>query len=192
MASQKALDAAPAYRVIVVGTSSLMEGTNRMTLEVLRPDLARYKVELNGKVAYEAVTDGKKTVVSEAGGAYKEAPANLVSLLATARSQASIDAPDHDDLTHKVGGMKLVGHEAVNDVQASVYGGESDTEQMGHMHNVAKVWISDRDHRPLQAEWNVDGTLKMDPAGEGQPMKQTMKMTFEYDPAIKFDLPAVP
>ena len=198
--AQKALDTAPAFRVTSTGSSSMTEGMNSSVVEVIRPDLMRVRVEMNGKVNFESFTDGKKTVVSEEGAPYKEAPPELITLLASTRSQLSIVASNNDDLSHKVGQMKFAGHETINGVPASLYSGEetdkptdaNERMPMRDMHNKVKIWISDRDHRPLQAEWNMDGTMQMEPAAKGEPFKQEMKLTFEYDPAMKISLPAVP
>ena len=189
VASQKALDAAPAYRAVGVATSAAQKGVQRVTLEVLRPDLARMKTELDGKPGIDCFSDGKKTVVSMEGGAYRLASPDETKALGITRAQLSVVSATSDDFTHKVAQMKQTGHEAVNGVPASLYTGEDETFGM---HVAVKLWISDKDHLPLQWFYKTSGKLKMDASqGDGEPMDAELKVTLDYDPAIKIVLPEV-
>ena len=193
-AAQKALDAVPAYRATLVASSSETPGTNRVTNEFVRPDLVHTRAETNGTLDFEAYADGKKTVVSEQGGAYKDAAPGIAAMIARARGQLSLRSEKNDDFTHRVSHLTFSGHETVNGVASSCYKGEDDNEGVGPMtamHSSVKIWISDQDHRPLRVEWNRRGTQKMDPQDAGKPFSQEVQVTYDYDPSIKISLPTV-
>ena len=70
-------------------------------------------------------------------------------------------------------------------VPASVYSFSSDA--MG-MHSTTKLWVSDKDHRPLKAEGETKGQMQTGAPG-GQEVDRQMAITFDYDPNIKITLP---
>ena len=162
--------------------------------EFQRPDLVHAKVEMNGVLAYEAFTDGKKTVLAEMGGAYKDAPPALAAQITAARSELPIMAANHSDFAHKVPRLMFADHETVNGVAASHYKGEGEGDAalvMTGLHNKVEIWVSDRDQRPVRAEWSVQGMMKMDPHEEAKPFNQNVQVTYDYDPGIKVVMPAV-
>ncbi len=184
--AQKALDTAPAYRA--TGVAVTPEGPGKVVLEVARPDFARMKIEHNGKPDSEFITDGKRTVVSESGGAYKEASTEQAAPLAVCRRQMSVVAETSDDFTHKVARMKAAGHETINGVPTSLYTG--DDTAMG-LHVEVKFWISDDKHLPVRWVYKAHGKLKIDPQDEGDPIEADLTVDFDYPPSIEIAMPAV-
>ena len=81
--------------------------------------------------------------------------------------------------------VRLVGHEPVNGVPASVYA--FDALVMG-MHAAGKVWVADGDGRPLKAEGEVNGEVKLGGRGSRRVHKHSVA-TYEYDPSIRIVMP---
>lgn len=182
VAAGKAVTDAPAVRLKATSTGAPggLPATV-MTLEIVNPDGMHMKSEAGGAVQMELVTDGKKVFMSQGGGKLTEAPAQMAAMMKQARAQFSGDAVAK--MAHNV---KLVGHETVDGVAASVY--TYDTDMMG-LHSVSKEWISDKDHRPLKVEGETKGNLQT--GGQpGQAVDMKTLATFEYDPSIKVTLPA--
>lgn len=179
VAAAKAAEDAPAYRMNVTSTDPASGKPTVMTLEIVKPESIHMKSEAGGQI--ELITDGKRVFMSQGGGKLMEAPAQMGAVIKQARQQFSGEAVAR--MAHDV---KLVGHEAVNGVPASVYTFNSDV--MG-LHSESKEWISDKDHRPLKLEGTTKGQLQA--GGQTSPaMDAKSTATFEYDPTIKITLPA--
>ncbi len=166
---------APAYRMKIVSTDPATKQGATITMENVNPDKMHMKMEASGQTTMEIVSDGQKTFMAQGGGKMTEAPAQMGAMIVESRKQQSLDA-----ITKLAKDVKLVGHESISGTPTSVYTFSAD--MMG-MHSTTKLWISDKDHRPLKAE----GESKGDQGG--QQIDQQMTITFEYDPSIKVTLP---
>ena len=81
--------------------------------------------------------------------------------------------------------VKLAGHETLDGKAASIY--EFTTDLMG-LTTDTKVWVSDADSRPLKAEADSHGELKLG-ARAGRKTNNHAVTAFDYDPSIKITLP---
>ncbi len=177
--AQRAQNDAPAYRMKAVSTDVNTKEATVITLESVKPDLLHMKTEAGGKTQMEIVSDGKKAFMSQGGAELTEAPPQVAAMIGQARQQSSLDA-----MTKLAQDVKITGHEAVNGVPASVY--TFSTDMMG-LHSASKLWVSDKDHRPLKGESTTQGELKM--GEQSKKMDQQTSITFDYDPSIKIALP---
>ncbi len=175
VAAEKAAKDTPAYRMKVTSTDPAKKVDTVMTVEVVNPDTMHLKSEMGGQPQMEVYSDGQKVFMSQAGGAMQEAPAQIGAMMKQTRDQLSGGA-----MTKLAQNAKLVGHETVGGVPASVY--TFDVDMMG-MHVTSKEWVSDKDHRPLKVESVTKGSVA------GQDVNQNTTATYEYDPSIKVVMP---
>ena len=173
----KAQNDAPAYRMKIVATDPETKQVNTITMENVNPDKMHMKMENGGTTQMEIISDGQKTYMAQGGAPMKEAPAQVGQMIVQSRKMNSLDA-----ITKMAKDVKFTGHETVAGVPASTYSFASD--MMG-MHSTTKLWVSDKDHRPLKAEGETKGDQG------GQAVDQQMVITFEYDPSIKITAPAL-
>ncbi len=179
-AATKAQNDAPAYRMKIVSTDPATKKVNTITLENVNPDKMHMKVEDGATTQMELVSDGQKTFMAQGGGKMTEAPPQVAAMIVQSRKTATLDA-----ITKMAQDVKFTGHDTVGGVPASVYSFSSDA--MG-MHSSTKLWISDKDHRPLKAEGETKGQMQTGAPG-GQEVNRQMAITFDYDPNIKITLP---
>jgi outer membrane lipoprotein-sorting protein len=180
--AQKAQTEASSCRVKVMSTDLDSQKASTIILETVKPDQVHFRMEDNGQAKMEMWSDGKKTFMRNGpSGEIKELPASMSAMIAQAREQTSINA-----LLDMAKDIKFVGHENVNGASASIY--IFKTEMMGFA-TTSKFWISDADNRPLKAEGETHGELKIG-AGPGHVSNKKSLTTFEYDLAIKIVVPA--
>ena len=126
--------------------------------------------------------DGKKTFMRHGpSGEIREVPSTMSAMIAQAREQASVNA-----LLGMAKEAKFVGHDNVNGAPASIY---SFKTEMAGFTTTSKLWISDADSRPLKAEGETHGELKIAAGPEHATNKKSLT-TFEYDASIKIVVPA--
>ncbi len=179
--AQAAQTDAPTCRMILTATDLDSQKVTVMTTEFVKPDSMHTRMEVNGSVRMEMLTDGKRTFMRQgADTELQEAPAHVSNMLQSARRSLSLDT-----LMESARDVKLIGHESVDGKPASVYG--FTTELMGLATNT-KVWVSDENSRPLKAEADSHGELKIG-ARAGQKANTHAVTAFDYDPAIKITLP---
>ena len=178
-AAIKAQNDAPAYRMKMVSTDNNTKAVTTITLESVGTDSLHLKTE-GGPQQMEVITDGKRTLMSQGGGALQEAPAGMGAMIGQARKSVAMD-----QMIKSAKDVKVVGHDALNGVPATEY--TFDTDMMG-LHSTNKLWVSDKDHRPLKSEGEAKGEMAMG----GQPgtkVDQSVGITYDYDPSIKIELP---
>lgn len=179
--AQKAQTEAPSCRVKIISTDIDGQKPSTIILELVKPDLFHFKMEDSGRVKMEMWSDGKKTFMRRgASGEVTEVPSTMSAIIAQAREQASINA-----LLGMARDVRFVGRENLNGTSASIY---TFTTEMAGFTTTSKLWISDADSRPLKAEGETHGELKID-AGSGHATNKKSLTTFEYDPSIKIVLP---
>ena len=171
----KAQSDAPAFRMKIISTDPTTKVANTITIEKVKPAKMHMKVEDGTSTKMELVSDGQKTFMSQGGGKMQEAPPQVAAMIAQQGNTAALDA-----ITKLAQNVKLDGHESVGGVPASIY---TFTSDMMGMHSATKLWISDKDHRPLKAEGETTGDRG------GQKFDQQMAISFDYDPAITITLP---
>jgi outer membrane lipoprotein-sorting protein len=180
--AQKAQLDAPACRIKIISTDTGNNKSSTMTIEFVKPDLIHWKMEEKDQVRMEMWSDGKKTSMRQGPGAeVKDAPLNMSAMLTKARESASMDA-----LIGMTREFKFVGHENVSGLPASVYTFKS--EILG-LNSTTKLWVSETDNRPLKAEGETHGEIKMG-SGPGHATNKRSVTTYEYDPSIKIIVPA--
>lgn len=176
----KAQNEAPAYRMFVVTTDHVTKTVNTLSLETVKPDSLHMKQEADGKTQVEVLSDGKRTLMSQNGGALEEAPAGLAAMIATARRSAAME-----DMVKTAQNVQVAGHETISGTPATIYTFDSDV--LG-LQTTNKLWVSDKDHLPLKSEGTVKGDLQM--GGQtAQKMDRGLVTTYQYDPSIKIVLP---
>ena len=175
VASMKAQNDAPAYRMKMTSTDPNTKAVTAITLESVNPDGMHMKTEAGGKVVMEMLTDGKRTLMSQGGGDLQDAPPQVASMIGQARKTATMEA-----MIQTATDVKVAGHETVNGVPTTVY--TFATEMMG-LHSTNKLWVSDKDHRPLKSEGEAHGDM------QGQKVDQVVAVAYDYDPSIKIVLP---
>lgn len=178
-AVMKAQNDAPAYRA-KVATSGGPAGANMtITMEKVKPNQMHVKTE-GGPVAMEIYSDGQKTLMRQGEGAFQEAPAQMAAMLTQnsqeAMMQQAIQASKN---------VKVDGHDTVNGVAATVYSYDAD---MNGMQSSNKLWVSDKEHRPIKSESTVHGSVPAAGAA-GQDINMKVTSTFDYDPSIKVVMP---
>ena len=179
--AQAAQADAPTCRMTLTATDLDSQKVTVMTTEFVKPDSMHTRMEVNGNVRMEMLTDGKRTFMRQGVDTeLQEAPAHVSNMLQSARRSLSLDT-----LMESAKDVKLIGHESVDGKPASVYG--FTTELMGLATNT-KVWVSDENSRPLKAEADSHGELKIG-ARAGQKANTHAVTAFDYDPAIKITLP---
>ena len=179
-AAMKAQNDAPAYRMKMVSTDNNTKAATTITLESVSPDSLHLKTE-GGPQSMEVITDGKRTMMSQGGGALQEAPPQMGAMIGQARKSVAMD-----QMIKAAKDVKVVGHDPLNGVAATEY--TFDTDMMG-LHGTNKLWVADKDHRPLKSEGAAKGEMSM--GGQpGQKVDQTVSITYDYDPSIKIELPA--
>lgn len=173
-AAQKAQDEAPAYRMKIV--SSANDKTNAMTVDMVKPDSVYWKTEDNGQVSVEMWSNGKRTYMRQGpAGEVHESTMDVRSLLTQARQVDPLET-----LITNAQDLKLVGHEELNGVAASVYTFKS---SLMNTESAVKLWISDVDHRPIKSE--IDTHREMKPA----PVHKKTMVTYDYGSSIKVVVP---
>ena len=178
-AAMKAQNDAPAYRMKMVSTDNNTKAVTTITLESVAPDSMHLKTE-GGPQQMEVITDGKRTLMSQGSGGLQEAPAQMGAMIGQARKSATMET-----MIKSAKDVKVAGHEAVNGVPATIY--TFDTDMMG-LHSANKLWVSDKDHRPLKSEGEAKGEMSM--GGQpGQKVDQMVSIAYDYDPSIKIVLP---
>jgi outer membrane lipoprotein-sorting protein len=174
-AEQAQLDA-PAFRMKMVSTDLTSNKTSAVTVEQVKPDLLYWRSEDNGQVTVEMWSDGKKPYMRQGpAGEIHPAPMDVNSLVTQARQVNPLET-----LITKAREPKLVGHEEVNGVPASVYTFKS---LLTGMDSSVKLWISDADSRPLKTDTETQRELK------GAPVHKKTVTTYEYDSSIKIVVP---
>ena len=182
LAAIKAQNAAPAYRMKMTSTDNNTKAVTTVTLESVNPDSLHLKTE-GGPQSMEVITDGKRTMMAQGGGALQEAPPQMGAMIGQARKSVAID-----QMIKAAKDVKVAGHDPLNGVPATEY--SFDTDMMG-LHATNKLWVSDKDHRPLKSEGVATGEMSM--GGQaGQKVDQTISVTYDYDPSIKIELPPAP
>ena len=178
-AAMKAQNDAPAYRMKMTSTDNNTKAVTTITLESVSPDSLHLKTE-GGPQTMEIITDGKRTMMSQAGGALQEAPPQMGAMIGQARKSVAMD-----QMIKSAKDVKVVGHDPLNGVPATEY--SFDTDMMG-LHSTNKLWVGDKDHRPLKSEGEAKGEMSM--GGQpGQKVDQTVSISYDYDPSIKIELP---
>ena len=175
VAAEKAAKEAPAYRMKVTSTDPTTKAVTAMTVEVVNPESMHLKSEVGGQPQMEVYTDGKKVFMSQAGSPMKEAPPQVGAMMKQMKEQVSGDA-----MSKLAQNAKIVGHETVGGVPASVY--TFDADMMG-MHMESKEWVSDKDHRPIKVESTTKGKVA------NQDVNQNTTVTYDFDPSIKVTMP---
>lgn len=178
VAVMKAQNDAPAFRAKVVTAGSGVSMT--VTMERVKPSLLHVKTE-GGSMLMEVYSDGQKTLMNQGGGAFQEAPPQVATML----TQNSQDAMMQQAM-QAAKNVKVAGHEAVNGAAATVYSYDA---EMAGIQSSNKLWVSDKDHRPVKSESDVHGSLAGDDAG-GTAVSMKVTSTFDYDPSIKVVMPA--
>ena len=171
----KAQNDAPAYRMKIVSTDPATKQVSTITMENVNPDKLHMKMETGSATQMELVSDGQKTFMSQGGGKMQEAPPQVAAMIVQSRKTATLDA-----ITKMAQDVKLAGHETIGGNPTSIY---TFTSDMMGMHSNTKLWISDKDHRPVKAEGETKGKQA------GQQIDQMVAITFDYDPNIKITLP---
>ena len=178
-AAMKAQNDAPAYRMKMVSTDNNTKAVTTITLEAVGTDSLHLKTE-GGPQQMEVITDGKRTMMSQGGGALQEAPAGMGAMIGQARKSVAMD-----QMIKAAKDIKVVGHDPLNGVPATEY--TFDTDMMG-LHSTNKLWVSDKDHRPLKSEGVAKGEMSM--GGQpGQKVDQSVSIAYDYDSSIKIELP---
>ncbi len=180
VAAMKAQNDAPAYRMKMTSTDNSSKAVTSITLESVNPDGLHMKSEAGGVTTMELISDGKRTMMSQGGGALQEAPAGMSAMIGQARKSATMET-----MIQAAKDVKLAGHESVNGVPATIY--TFGTEMMG-LQSTNKLWVSDKDHRPLKSEGEAHGDVQMG-SQPGQKVDQKVAIAYEYDPSIKIVLP---
>lgn len=179
--AQAAQNDAMACRMTMTSTERDTGRVTVMTTEFVKPDAMHTRLEINGGTAMEMVTDGKRTFMRQgADPEMKEAPAHVSSTLLAARKNISLDT-----LVDAGKGVKLLGHQTVRGVPASVYGFSSELTGVA---SETRVWVSDKDGCPVQAEAESRGEVKTG-AGIGRKTNSHSLTLFDYDPSIRITLP---
>ena len=178
-AAMKAQNEAPAYRMKMVSTDNNTKAVPTITLESVGTDSLHLKTE-GGPQQMEVITDGKRTMMSQGGSPLQEAPAQMGAMIGQARKSVAMD-----QIIKAAKDVKVVGHDPLNGQAATEY--TFDTDMMG-LHSTNKLWIADKDHRPLKSEGEAKGEMSM--GGQpGQKVDQSVAITYDYDPSIKIELP---
>ena len=177
-AVMKAQSDAPAFRAKVVTAGSGMNMT--VTMEKVKPNSMHVKTE-GGPVAMEIYSDGQKTLMKQGDGAFQEAPAQMAAML----TQNSQEAMMQQAIAASKN-VKVTGHEAVNGAPATVYSYDA---EMSGMQSSNKLWVSDKDHRPVKSESEVHGSVAGAGAA-GADINMKVTTSFDYDPSIKVVMPA--
>lgn len=175
LAAMKAQNDAPAYRMTMSSADTNTNASTSIILESVKPDGMHLKSVAGGKVAMEMMTDGKRTLMSQAGGELQEAPPAVAAMITQAKQTATMEA-----MIGQAKDIKMVGHETVNGTPTSVY--TFATDMMG-INSTNKLWVSDKDHRPLKSEGEGHGEMA------GQKVDQKVTVAYDYDPSIKIVLP---
>ena len=179
-AAMKAQNDAPAYRMKMVSVDNNTKATTTITLESVSPDSLHLKTE-GGPQAMEVITDGKRTMMSQGGSALQEAPPQMGAMIGQARKSVAMD-----QMIKAAKDVKVVGHDPLDGVPATEY--SFDTDMMG-LHSSNKLWVSDKDHRPLKSEGVAKGEVSM--GGQpGQKVDTNITVSYDYDPSIKIEVPA--
>ena len=178
VAVMKAQNDVPAFRTKVVTSGDA--GLNMtVTMEKVKPSLLHVKTE-GGPVLMEVYSDGQKTLMRQGEGAFQEAPPQVAAML-TQNSQEAMMQKAMEAAKN----IKVAGHEAVNGAPATLYTYDAD---ITGMQTTNKIWVSDKDHRPVKGESDVHGSPQGAPAGTNINMK--VISTYDYDPSIKVVMPA--
>ena len=179
-AAMKAQNDAPAFRAKISTLDNSTKAATTITMESVKPDQMHVKTEMGPGMVVEMYSDGKKTVMSQGGGAYMDAPPQVAEMLGKARQQATMDTA-----LQAAKNIQVAGHETVNGNAATVY--SYDADMMG-MQSTNKIWISDKDHRPLKSESGVHGSVQMG-TEPGPAVDMKVTTSFDYDPSIKIVMP---
>lgn len=178
-AVMKAQNDAPAYRAKVLTADSTSGMNMTVTMERVKPNQIHVKTE-GGPVSAEVYSDGQKTLMRQGTGAFQEAPPQVAAMM-TQNSQEAV----MQQAIQSAKNVKVAGHEAVSGTPATVY--SYDAEMMG-VQSANKLWVSDKDHRPIKSESDVHGNVAVGGQG-GQNVNMKVTSTFEYDPSIKVVMP---
>ncbi len=173
----KAQNDAPAFRAKVV-TSGDAGMNMTVTMERVKPSQLHVKTE-GGPVLMEVYSDGQKTLMKQGEGAFQEAPPQVAAMLTQNSQEAMMQ-----QAIQAAKNVKVTGHEAINGAPATVYAYDA---EMSGMQSSNKLWVSDKDHRPVKSESEVHGSPAGGPAGMNINMK--IASTFDYDPSIKIVMP---
>ena len=138
----------------------------------------RAKVVTAGNGMY---SDGQKTLMKQGEGAFQEAPPQMAAMLTQNSQEAMMQ-----QAMQAAKNVKVSGHEPINGNPATVYSYDAD---MGGMQSSNKLWVSDKDHRPVKSESDVHGSVAAGAAGNTD-ISMKVTSTFEYDPSIKVVMPA--
>ena len=179
--AQAAQNDAPACRMTMTSTDLDTKKVTTMTTEFVKPEAMHTRLEVSGKIGMEMMTDGKRTFMRQGEDAeLKEAPAHVSNMLLSARKSFSLDT-----LMESAKDVKLAGHESLEGKASSVY---QFTTELSGLTTDTKVWVSEADGRPLKAEADSHGELKMG-ARAGRKTNNHAVTIFDYDPSIKVTLP---
>ena len=174
----KAQSDAPAFHAKVITAGSGMNMT--VTMDRVKPNMLHVKTE-GGPVSMEVYSDGQKTLMKQGEAAFQEAPPQMAAMLTQNSQEAMMQ-----QAVQAAKNVKVVGHEAVNGAAATVYSYDAD---MSGLQSSNKLWVFDKDHRPVKSESEVHGSVTAGgPAGTNINMKITT--AFDYDPSIKVVMPA--
>ena len=177
-AVMKAQNDAPAFRAKVTTAGTGMNMT--VTMERVKPSQLHVKTE-GGPVSMEVYSDGQKTLMKQGDGAFQEAPPQMAAMLTQNNQEAMMQ-----QAIQAAKDVKVTGHEAVNGNPATVYSYDA---EMSGMQSANKLWVSDKDHRPVKSESEVHGNVAAGGAA-GTNINMKITSTFDYDPSIKIVMPA--
>lgn len=178
-AVMKAQNDAPSFRAKVITTGTGMNMT--VTMEKVKPSQLHVKTE-GGPVSMEIYSDGQKTLMKQGGGEFQEAPPQVAAMLTQNSQEAMMQ-----QAMQAAKNVKVSGHEAVNGNPATVYSYDA---EMSGMQSSNKLWVSDKDHRPVKSESEVHGSMPSGGAAASTDLNMKIVSTFDYDPSIKVVMPA--
>ena len=178
-AVMKAQSDAPAYRAKIATSDSNSGMKMTVTMERVKPNQIHVKTE-GGPMAVEVYSDGQKTLMKQGDTPFQEAPPQVAAMLAQNSQEAMMQ-----QAIASAKNVKVAGHESVNGTAATLY--TYDAEMSG-VQSANKLWVSDKEHRPIKGESDVHGKVA---AGGADGTKIDMKVTstFDYDPSIKVVMP---
>ncbi len=176
----KAQGDAPAYRAKVITSGGPAGANMTITMEKVKPNQMHVKTE-GGPANIEIYSDGQKTLLRQGEGAFQEAPAQMAAML-TQNSQEVM----MQQAIQSAKNVKVSGKDNVGGVAATIYSYDADVQSM---HSANKLWVSDKDKRPIKSESEVKGNVATGAEG-GTDINMKVTSTFDYDPSIKVVMPA--